>query len=212
MGTIAEKLAYTKRARDEITAAIITKGVECPSTAPFCEFDEYILQIKSGGGGSSDVDYKDIFNHGDVVGLNPLYSVTHAKNQLSSSWIASSSKIYINQTGNANFTLVYPMILDNFNYICFEADASGKNGNYNYSTVGVRKLSSGLPSDYYGSCNYAAKNLTMFSNQTNYDGTSPWYNLTRQVIKVPVSAVIEPCMVSMSCCDCAVNIYSIWLE
>lgn len=48
MGTPAEKLAYTKQARDEITQAIIDKGVDCPSTAPFCAFDDFIAQIQTG--------------------------------------------------------------------------------------------------------------------------------------------------------------------
>lgn len=48
MGTIADKLAYTKQARDEITQAIIAKGVDCPSDSPFCTFDEYIAQIQTG--------------------------------------------------------------------------------------------------------------------------------------------------------------------
>ena len=49
MGTLAEKLAYTKQARNEITEAIIAKGVDCPRAAPFCNFDEYIMQIQTGG-------------------------------------------------------------------------------------------------------------------------------------------------------------------
>lgn len=48
MGTIAEKLAYTKQAREEIRAAIVGKGVDCPGNAPFCSFDEYIEQISGG--------------------------------------------------------------------------------------------------------------------------------------------------------------------
>ena len=48
MGTIAEKLAYAKQARDEIVTAIVDKGVNCPSGAPFCTFDDYIAQISGG--------------------------------------------------------------------------------------------------------------------------------------------------------------------
>lgn len=52
MGTIADKLAYTRRARDEIRQAIVGKGVNCPGSAPFCTFDDYIKRIESGGGDS----------------------------------------------------------------------------------------------------------------------------------------------------------------
>lgn len=49
MGTIADKLEYTAQAREEIRAAIVAKGVNCPGTAPFCTFDDYITQISGGG-------------------------------------------------------------------------------------------------------------------------------------------------------------------
>lgn len=54
MGTTADKLAYTKQAKEEIRAAIVAKGVQCPGDAPFGTFDEYIEQI-SGEGGSPSI-------------------------------------------------------------------------------------------------------------------------------------------------------------
>lgn len=53
MGTIADKLAYTKAAREEIRAAIVEKGMNCPGDAPFCTFDDYIRNISSGGVGNA---------------------------------------------------------------------------------------------------------------------------------------------------------------
>jgi len=50
MGRIANKLAYTLRARKEIRQAIASKGVDCPGSAPFCVFDDYIKRIETGGG------------------------------------------------------------------------------------------------------------------------------------------------------------------
>lgn len=55
MGTIADKLAYTLRARKEIRQAIASKGVDCPGSAPFCVFADYIKKIETGGGGSTDI-------------------------------------------------------------------------------------------------------------------------------------------------------------
>lgn len=208
MGTIADKLSYTKQAREEIRAAIVDKGVECPGDAPFCTFDAYISRIS---GGSSNPVIKDIFNHGDVVGLNPLLTPIIQKQTQTSSWTVSTDKIYIPYTANANIVFAYPLNMTGCKYLCFEADASGKNGNYNVSTVGLRKWSAGLPKDYYG-CTNVGVNLTAYSNQTNYAGTSPWYNLSRQVVRVPVETLTEPYMLCMHCCDCGVNIYSIWLE
>lgn len=53
MGTIADKLAYTAQAREEIREAIVGKGVDCPGTAPFCQFDDYIGQISAGTSAST---------------------------------------------------------------------------------------------------------------------------------------------------------------
>lgn len=68
---------YTKKARDEITQAIIDKGVECPSTAPFCNFDEFIAQIETGGGSSSAnvVNYSYVHTSG-----SSSYSRTYTGN------------------------------------------------------------------------------------------------------------------------------------
>lgn len=150
---------------------------------------------------------------GDVIGLNPLYNSYVAKAQSgSSNWMITSNKIYTYWTGNTNIVFNYPMYFTGYKYLCFDVEVTeGRTGNYNVSTVGLRKASNGWASDYLG-CTNRAVNLTLYTNQTNYAGSSPWYTLTRQIVKVPVSDLTEAYNLALHCCDCAVNIYSIWLE
>ena len=76
MGTIADKLAYTKQAREEIRQAIVDKGVQCPGDAPFCSFDDYISQI-SGGGATAPIFEMPLSNNLDYTGtLGCTISVT----------------------------------------------------------------------------------------------------------------------------------------
>ena len=47
MGTIIEKLEYTKLAVDDIQAAIIEKGVECADSVPLNDYGDKIRGIKT---------------------------------------------------------------------------------------------------------------------------------------------------------------------
>ena len=82
MGTIAEKLAYTKQAREEIRSTIVDMGVDCPGAAPFCEFDEYMRQIRTGVDTSEDTVTADTMLEGitahdsageQIIGAIPYY-------------------------------------------------------------------------------------------------------------------------------------------
>lgn len=74
MGSLADKLAYTKQAREEIRAAIVNKGVSCPGTAPFCQFDEYIAQISGGGSSSLNLEGINITTYGSISIKNLICS------------------------------------------------------------------------------------------------------------------------------------------
>lgn len=85
MGTIAEKLAYTKQAREEIRSTIVELGVDCPGAAPFCEFDEYMRQIRTGVDTSEDTVTEDAMLEGitahdafgeQITGVIPTYDGT----------------------------------------------------------------------------------------------------------------------------------------
>ena len=47
MGTIIDKLTYTKKAVDDIQAAIIEKGVECADSVPLDDYGNKTRDIKT---------------------------------------------------------------------------------------------------------------------------------------------------------------------
>lgn len=109
MGTIADKLAYTKQARSEIVEAIVAKGVMCPSTAPFCSFDEYIAQISGGGGQALPSVYNYILD--DIVLLldaidNSFDYYGHAHSNTTPIWqdksLLNHNGVITNATWNNN--------------------------------------------------------------------------------------------------------------
>lgn len=53
MGTIAEKLAYTANAIDDIQAAIIEQGVEVGANVPLADYGDKVRAISGGGPGPS---------------------------------------------------------------------------------------------------------------------------------------------------------------
>lgn len=69
MGSIWDKLAYTKKAREEIRAVIVENGVDCPGKAPFCSFDDYIRLAVNNGGGNSGGSDGESCNHFPKVRL-----------------------------------------------------------------------------------------------------------------------------------------------
>jgi hypothetical protein len=69
MGSIWDKLAYTKKAREEIRAVIVENGVDCPGKAPFCSFDDYIRLAMNNGGGNSGGSDGESCNHFPKVRL-----------------------------------------------------------------------------------------------------------------------------------------------
>ena len=71
MGTIFEKLAYTKQAREEIQQAIVEKGVQCPSDAAFCTFDDFIRSITTGEGGDAILQELIITENGTFLPETP---------------------------------------------------------------------------------------------------------------------------------------------
>lgn len=101
MGTLADKLAYTARAKEEIRDAIISKGVDCPGAAPFCNFDDYIAQI-SGGGAQSAINLS--FKRAAIIGATEAFY--HSDTELSPT--LSLSDIAITDSNNRikSFTLV----------------------------------------------------------------------------------------------------------
>ena len=115
-----------------------------------------------------------------------------------------------------------------YKYLCVDADASGRVGEWNNSQFGIRYVSNGKGGTNFRDVsnvaipftNYVA---TSWGSATGYNYTDRtvrnstvlpyWYLLTRTVTRLDLSTVDhEPFYLTMHACDCGVNIYRIWLE
>lgn len=175
---------------------------------------QFNLTVKDGEKGNPP----DIFNHGDVVGLNPMYFATTSKSQGPITWSVTSSKIYSTMMlYNETFLICAPLRKGKYNYLCFDCAVTQGNSDaknyYNYTTVGYRLASRGGLTGYIDLGDKKIY-LTDHRSQTNYDQTEPWYTLKRQIVKVDLSSLSadEYFFVTMFKCDCTPEIYAIWLE
>ncbi len=195
-----------------IASAITDRGVETDAEATFETMASNILAIYT----RDNISPPNIFNHGDVVGLNPVYDFygTNIDSNTTSKWTVTTEKISIPWTNNSNITFGTPMFFDGYKYLCFDCEIT-ENEEYTFTTctVGLRKASSGWPTVYTDATEaFRRAYLANFNTHTNYDGSTPWYELTRQTVKVPVDDITEACVLTLHACNCPVNIYGIWLE
>lgn len=70
MGSLAEKLAYTRTAKENIRAVIVEKGGTLPSAAPFSTYAEAIATIPSGGV-EGEVQEKTVLPSYEAVTVTP---------------------------------------------------------------------------------------------------------------------------------------------
>ena len=93
--SIVENANKIKNVFADIKAEIEGRGITVADGSSVTEYPSLISQIPNGTGQSP----ADIFNHGDIVGLNPYYSCSQKQYQTSSnSWKISDEKIYISTT------------------------------------------------------------------------------------------------------------------
>lgn len=192
-----------------LASAITDKGVATDANATFETMSENISAITTS---KNSTTHPDIFNHMDIVGLNPLYSFYTRLSEDGTYWTVDDEKIHTVWSGNNHLIFGTPMIFTGYKFLCFDMEVDGS-GTYCTSSVGLRKAVSGNNDDYRANpCDYRLARCTDYVTQSNYDGTSPWDKLTRQVVKVPVDDIEEVCVIALHCCHCTINIYGIWLE
>lgn len=195
-----------------IASAITDKGIETTADATFEIMAENIGMISSGKFASP----ADIYNHGNVVGVNQYYnSISHGKQSSTTTpWSISNEKISAIYWDNKAFVFMAPIIRGNYTKIHIDCEVtSGANGQYNNFLVCYRNPS-------YGALVNDNQNIEQigsviwYGGQFNYDGSEPWYTLQRQVVEFDITrfAEDEPWWLGFRNCDCVVNIYSIWLE
>ncbi len=193
-----------------IKAEIENKGISVADGTSVTEYPSLIEAIPTGAGQSP----ADIFNHGDVTGLNPYYSCNQKLYSSSSyAWKINNEKIYIHTSTNSNIVFGAPIYKGEYTKICFDCEVpEGETDTYNISLLGIRYCKNGMPSDRneIGDESIA---MTNFNTQSNYDNTLPWNTLARCVVEFDLGQIEnEPFFLIFSACDCDVNIYSVWLE
>lgn len=169
-------------------------------------------------GGDEQIVIPDIYNHGDIVGLNgdvfnidrnicDIYQFVLTKTQSSKSMSLSDTRLTINNYGNQVWYIPMKIYTKGYKYLCVEAEVvNGATGGYNTSMFGVLKsfsnpayLRPDSPSVDSKSCRY------LFTNNTSQ------YNFARQIVKINIEK-LDYINITAHCCDCQLNIYSIFLS
>lgn len=190
-----------------------------------------INQFNGSAWTADTIDAYPIFNYGNVVGLDPEFAdgIEVAAEQVGYDWQVTDSKIFkhVTSSGDARITLGKVIGTGIYRYLCLDVECSyGTHGQWNRSDIGIRYASQGKGGTDYN--NVANKSIALtFCHPTqndygfNYIDTTYrdndvlpyWYELPRQIIKVPLPALAtEPFYITMHCCDTWVDIYSMWLE
>lgn len=183
-----------------------------------------------GYGSSADLSTPaDLFNHGDIVGINPYYKsytiteqsgtpITHNSNGS----IIKVTNDYIQSSGpdQSNITFCKPMILNKYKKVCFDIEITNTSGSE--WTLLYLQFGPLLPKNLLlGSYNFTlAKNIKIvteaYSGGSNIWGTSPWYKKDRCILSINLDEFYEdrnvPLFMNIKYCTLYSKIYSIWFE
>ena len=179
------------------------------------EMSVAIKQLEIGGGKSAP---PDVYNHGGVIGLADYYSHWIYLNQPGENdaqWSVSTNQIFAQYiTFWSCFMITTPIFKNGYTKLCFDCEVpDGIAAPYNVVEVGLRYVKNGDFSTADNRLN-VVKSLTLYTNQSNYTGTSPWQTMPRTIVEVPLDNVPEdePFWIGATKCDATCKIYRIWLE
>lgn len=171
---------------------------------------ECFLFGQSGGVAEAKV-IPDIYNHGDVVGLNPeifididtnifdIYELYQTIAESSSDMSFDDSALIMNYGGNQVWYLPYLINTKGYKYLCVEAESTGRNGAYNVSNFGaLKKFNTYLAPSYF-----ARYIFTDYNNSI--------YQFSRQTVKIDISSCDNIYLAAHNC-NSTLKIYSIYLS
>lgn len=151
-----------------------------------------------------------VFKTGE--GLLPGYStVVRNENGSYYGWTYDKTKIY-NQssTFNGNITITPAIKGGKYNMLCLDAEiTAGRDGYYNLFYIVLKPT---IPTAWNDASGFKTIYGSNCYTRTNYDGSTPWYLLKRQVIKIPLNDITQDFYIYMHKCECLINVYNIWLE
>ena len=130
----------------------------------------------------------DIFNHGDVVGLNPYYNF-----QMGGTYgITVTDQTITLSKSNAYANFIFTQLIDKRDYskVYFDVQVPETYDGYKDVVVGFRNYEAGVPSQNYeqGMPTTPIQLISWYS-QSNYSGTSPWYGLPRVTVMLDLSSI-----------------------
>lgn len=195
----------------DIADAIRSKNGESGTYLP-SEMASKIENLPSDDG----VNVCDIYNHGDIVGLNPYYwyyygyrsdtSVSRSNTQ----WTFS----YLSQYRNLAFST--PVDLSKYKKWKVTLSVSNTYDSYKDLIFGLRKKSRGFPGSDYNSAVPDLRFVVIgWSGQINIVGHSPWYELPKQTLTFNIGQYLSTestPLLEIYTHSSDVTIYSMWLE
>ena len=173
--------------------------------------------MKSGGTVGIEI-ISDIYNHGDIVGLNPaIFNVNtnivsvydyfcHTYSSRYGRPSINDNYIYFPSVDNKTFIIPFNINTKGYKYLCIEAEVkNGVQGQWNVSSFGV-------VDKFSTAASYQEFNYKVFKRFTDsYINTPYIYTFSRQVVKLDISDLDEICVGGHNC-DCELYIYSIYLS
>lgn len=153
-----------------------------------------------------------IFNHGDVVGLNPYYaqrSGVYDNQTISDSTISGTS-----YWDKKVMTFSTPIDKRKYSKIYIDIEVPAVYASNKDIMLGVRSCTKGLPPSEYASDMFDKIIYVVGSySQMNYTHTSPWYECPRVTIPIDISDLTDNfCYLCLYDQAGAYTIHSIWME
>ena len=156
----------------------------------------------------------DIYNHGDIVGLNGdafhidrnlfnIYQCFFTKTQNTQKNMSfSDTSLITYDNGNQVWYIPIKIRTKGYKYLCVDAEiTNATQGAYNMSTFGAMKS--------FNDPEYLRPYFHTRYDFTNYNESR--YNFERQIVKINIEE-LDDIIIGAHCCNCQLNIYSIYLS
>ena len=166
-------------------------------------------------GSSTEKVIPDIYNHGNIVGLNiELFNynselVSNKYNNLCAMQTTHATididdtHIFFPVTGNKTLVIPFNINAKGYKYLCIDVEIkNGVQGQWNASSFGVIDT-------YNGAYEGTYKVFKYFTD--SYHNEPYVYNFPRQIVKFDIFDLDEICIGGHNC-DCEMYIYSIYLS
>ena len=174
----------------------------------------------------------DLFNHGDVVGINPYYKPYMITEQDGTSKKVNGNGIYTEVTNDYiefrrmsqnNVAFMKPMVLSKYSKLCFDCEVtntSSQDWTLMYFYFGNTIRATDFTNNFTYNMGFDSRvNIItepIYGKQGNIWGTTPFYKHERSVTKLDLSMwnfdKDKPSFFCIKVCDIDAKFYGIWFE